>query len=217
VTTVAVEAGLRAVAAPFAGDEPAGSVALRWGPLFAALDSAGDEGFIEAVELIYEGYLVHYRSGRLAAIASEDRPTALLAGDVFYARGLRMIAARGDVASVRLLTRLMSACSCLRSLGASFAADDALWAYTMAALAAVRAGVPPAAAAAFFDEIDAELGAGAPAEVPRRAAAAAAALGLPDPAPLDAAFAPLLRADAPAASQPAEASLASESSIRPAQ
>jgi hypothetical protein len=179
VSATAVEAGLRAAAAPFVASAPAAPVALRWGPFFAALDGAGDEGFVEAVELIYEGYLVHYRSGRLAAIAASDRETALLAGDVFYARGLRLIAARGDVASVRLLARLMAACSCLRSLAVPFAADDALWAYTMTALAAVRAGVTPAAAAAFFDEIDADLATGAPAHLPRRAAAAAAALGLP--------------------------------------
>ena len=190
MTSESVEASLRAVAAPFTADLVAGPVALRWGPLFAAL--AGDDAeFVEAVELIHEGYLVHYRRGRLLAIAVEDRQTALLAGDVFYARGLRLIAARGDVHSVALLTRLMSACSCLRSLSAPFVDDDALWAYTMAALAAVQAGDAPADAAAFFDEVDADLAGGAPAQVPARAAAAAAALSLPDPAPLAAAFASL--------------------------
>ena len=203
MTAATVEASLRAVAAPFAGDpaptappdgdDPAAvSAELRWGPLFAALDGDGDEMFVEAIELIWEGYLVHYRSGRLAPIAADDRQTALLAGDVFYARGLRLVAARGDVASVELLTRLMSACSCLRALAAPFEDDDALWAYTVAALAAVRAGTSLRVAGAFFDGIDAEFAAGAPADVPARAAAAAAALGLRDPAPLDAAFAPIL-------------------------
>jgi hypothetical protein len=201
VTQATVEATLRAVAAPFAvrpvsegeaGPATDGSdVALRWGPLFATLDGRGDDGYVEAIELIYEGYLLHYRSDRLGLVDEGDRQTALLAGDVFYARGLDLIAARGDVGSVALLTRLMSACSCLRSLGSPFAADDALWAYTMAGLAALRAGVPSERASAFFDELDAELGSGAPAGVPGRAAAAAAALGLPDPAPLDAAFATL--------------------------
>jgi len=83
----------------------------------------------------------------------------------------------------------MSACSCLRSLAAPFSDDDAVWAYTVAALAALRAGRPAERAGAFFDELDAMLAEGAPAAVPRRAAAAAAALGLPDPAPLAAAFA----------------------------
>lgn len=203
MTAATVEASLRAVAAPFAGDpagtpprggdDPAGaSVELRWGPLFAALDGGGDETFVAAIELIWEGYLVHYRSGRLAPIAAGDRQTALLAGDVFYARGLRLVAARGDVASVELLTRLMSACSCLRALSAPFADDDALWVYTVAALAAVRAGAPPRAAAAFFDALDAEFVVGTPADVAARSAAAAATLGLSDPAPLQAAFASIL-------------------------
>ena len=191
MTSNPVEAALRAVAAPLAIAEAAAPVDLRWGPLFAALDGRDDGDFLEAIELIYEGYLVHYRTGRLATIATGDRQTALLAGDVFYAHGLRTIASRGDVHSVELLTRLMSACSCLRSLGLPFTVDDALWAYTMAALAAVRAGVPPAEAGAFFDEIDAELGTGAPADASARAAAAAAALCLPDPAPLEAVFAQL--------------------------
>lgn len=189
MTQASLDERLRTVAAPFTLGSAARRVALRWGPLFAALDGRDDPAFVEAIELIYEGYLVHYRTGRLALIAPDDRQTALLAGDVFYARGLRLIAARGDVQSVALLTRLMSACSCLRSLAAPFAADDALWAYTMAALAAVRAGAPPAVAGALFDEVDIELADGAPADVPARAAAAAAALDLPDPAPLVAAFA----------------------------
>jgi hypothetical protein len=198
VTQASIEASLRTVAAPFAAKPPGAGVVLRWGPLFADL-AGDDEVYVEAIELIHEGYLVHYRSGRLAVIAEGDRQTALLAGDVFYARGLRLIAARGDVASVALLTRLMSACSCLRALAAPFAADDALWAYTMAALAAVRAGTAQERAEAYFDELDAALAERAPADVPRRAAAAAAALGLPDPAPLDASFAPLEpQPDAPA-------------------
>lgn len=190
MTKAAVEATLRAVAAPFAeaGPPPTGGVTLRWGPLFAALDGGADDGYVEAIELIYEGYLLHYRRDRLGLVAEGDRQTALLAGDVFYARGLDAIAARGDVGSVALLTRLMSACTCLRSLAAPFAADDALWVYTMAGLAALRAGVSQQRSAAFFDELDDELKTGAPADVPRRAAAAAAALGLPDPAPLDMAF-----------------------------
>jgi hypothetical protein len=190
VTQESVEAGLRAVAEPFATGPAAGGVTLRWGPLYAAL-AGDDETYVEAIELIHEGYLVHYRRGRLAVVADGDRQTALLAGDVFYARGLRLIADRGDVSCVALLTRLMSACSCLRTLAMPFAADDALWAYTMAAMAAVRAGVALTLAEAFFDDIDAALAVGAPEDVPGRAAAAAAGLGLPDTAPLEAEFAAL--------------------------
>ena len=69
-----------------------------------------------------------------------DLETRLLAGDCFYARGLRGIAARGDADAVGLLARLMAACSYLRSAGAPFSADDALWAYTTAGLVAQHAG-----------------------------------------------------------------------------
>ena len=192
MTANPVEAALRAVAAPLAIAEAAAPVDLRWGPLFAALDGRDDEAFLEAIELIYEGYLVHYRTGRLATIAAGDRQTALLAGDVFYAHGLRTIASRGDVHSVELLTRLMSACSCLRSLAVALRRSTTPSGRTpWRPWPRVRAGVPPAEAGAFFDEIDAELGAGAPADAPARAAAAAAALRLPDPAPLEAVFAQL--------------------------
>ncbi len=208
MTLRAVEATLRAVAEPFAaGAAPEGAgLELRWGPLFAALGGLDDDGYVEAIELIYEGYLLHYRRDRLGLVVEGDREKALLAGDVFYARGLEVIAGRGDVESVALLTRLMSACSCLRSLAAPFAADDALWAYTVAGLAGLRAGIPAARVGELFDRLDAELKAGAPAGVPARAAAAAAALGLPDPAPLEMAFAALLPSSAAAApSTPASA------------
>ena len=39
--------------------------ALRWGPLFAALDGSWDDDYVHAVELIYEGYLLHYRESRV--------------------------------------------------------------------------------------------------------------------------------------------------------
>ena len=136
-----VQAGLLAAGAAF-GTPAARPPALRWGLLFAALDDAGDDEYGRAVELIYEGYLFHYRRSRVTAAAC-DRETALLAGDVYYARGLRLVAARGDADAVGLLSRLMAACSYLRSVGAPFAADDALWAWTMAGLVALRRGADP--------------------------------------------------------------------------
>lgn len=188
MTWPAVEASLRAVAETVAARPPGERITLRWGPLFASLDGGGDD-FAEAIELIYEGYLVHYRTARAVPRIADDRQAALLAGDVFYARGLRIVAVSGDVASVALLTRLMSACSYLRSTGSAFEDDDALWAYTVAALAAVRAGVAPHRARSFFDDLDAKLAAtGSPGDVVSAAAAAAATLDLPDPAPLEAAF-----------------------------
>jgi hypothetical protein len=198
---VTVETALRAAAAGFG--EPAGPevpVELRWGPLFVALAEGGQaeeelEGgqtYLEAIELIYEGYLFHYRKSRVSVLPAGDRETALLAGDVLYARGLRMIAARGDVASVALLTRLMAACSDLRSVAAPFGADDALWAYTMAAMAATADGVPLQRGEEFFAGLDERLGRGTIAGVPESAAEAAAGLGLAGEAPLEAAFAGIL-------------------------
>ena len=109
----------------------------------------------------------------------------MLAGDFFYARGLRLIAARGDADAVGLLARLMAACSHLRSAGASFAADDALWAYTMGGLAALRAGVPAGVAGGLFERFDAAVAAGSAVDVRALAAAEARHLELRDPAPLE--------------------------------
>jgi hypothetical protein len=94
----------------------------------------------------------------------------------------------------------MSACSCLRSLAAPFADDDALWAYTMAGLAALRAGATMDDAGALFDALDADLATGPPADLPQRAADAMAALGLPDPTLIAAAL--TLSANADTAAQP---------------
>ena len=126
---------------------------LLYGPLFTELYDSGDATYPVAIELIYEGYLLHYRHTRVLA-----RPVScqvsLLAGDFFYARGLRYLAARGDVAAVDLLTRLMAACSYLRVAEAPFAADDDLWAFTVAALAALCQGAGTAPAQALFSEFE---------------------------------------------------------------
>ncbi len=50
------------------------------------------------VEAIYEGYLLHYGTPRVALTADED--LALLAGDRLYALGLARLVALGDVAAV---------------------------------------------------------------------------------------------------------------------
>ncbi len=178
-----VAAALSAAGEAF-GPAPAASPAPRWGGLYADLDAHADPGFGTAIELIYEGYLLHYRESRAVALAPGDLETRLLAGDFFYARGLRDIAARGDADAVGLLARLMAACSYLRSTEAPFAADDALWAYAMGGLAAQHAGTPPAVATALFDEVDAGFGATDPADVPGIVARATGLLGLRDPAPL---------------------------------
>ncbi len=160
-----VAAALTATGKAF-GPAPGAAPEPRWGALYAELDPAGDVAFAVAIELIYEGYLLHYRESRILALAAGDLETRLLAGDCFYARGLRGVAARGDAAAVGLLARLMAACSYLRAAGAPFTADDALWAYTTAGLAAQHAGDAPALVAAPFDDVEAGFHAAVPPDVP---------------------------------------------------
>jgi hypothetical protein len=179
----AVASGLGAAGAAFG--PPASSAAeLRWGALFDELDGGDDTEYVTAIELIYEGYLFHYRRSRVCAPAAEARrENTLLAGDFLYARGLRLVAARGDVAAVGLLTRLMAACSYLRSVQAPFAADDALWAYTVAGLAGLR-GHGASGVDHLFERLDAALFAGTHVDVVALAREEAPRLGLRDPAPL---------------------------------
>ena len=164
---------------------PAAAPEPRWGALYTELDAGADEAFATDIELIYEGYLLHYRESRALALAADDLETRLLAGDCFYARGLRGIAARGDADAVGLLARLMAACSYLRSAGAPFAADDALWAYTTAGLVRParrrRRGVGRRALRRCRGRLPRAPPADVPAAVRGRAARR---LDLPDPAPL---------------------------------
>jgi hypothetical protein len=77
----------------------------------------------------------------------------------------------------------MAACSYLRSTGAAFSDDYALWAYTTAGLAALHRGAKAVAVEALFDDVEAAFrvpSAGVPAAV----RAAAARLDLQDPEPL---------------------------------
>lgn len=116
---------------------------------------------------------------------ADDAPeSTLLEGDLYYAHGLRLIVARGGGRAAGLLARLMSTCSSLRSMEASFAADDALWAYAMGGLAALRRGAPASAVERLFDQADAALAAGRVADVIPLSRAAVDELGLPDTAHL---------------------------------
>jgi hypothetical protein len=100
--------------------------------------------------------------------------TRLLAGDHFYAQGLHIIAGHADLAAVTLLTRLMAACSYLRSIAAPFALDDDLWVVTVAAMATA----PKAQAASLdglyseFEDMTRSGGCGGLPEAVRRHAAA---------------------------------------------
>lgn len=184
VAAVSVAQGLREAGAAFgppAGAEPE----LRWGLLFDELDGADDADYARAIELIYEGYLFHYRQSRVCASGEQVcRENSLLAGDFLYARGLRIVAARGDTAAVGLLARLMAACSYLRSVQAPFSADDALWAYTVGGLAALRQGVAAPHVVRLFERLDGVFAAGVPGEVPALARHETPALRLRDAGPL---------------------------------
>jgi hypothetical protein len=183
-TAMALEAVLPAL--PVTGE-------LRYGLLFSALDARPDCGsYAAAVELIYEGYLLHYRSSRVLAGGAEDAAVRLLAGDYFYANGLRRLAARGDVAGVDLLSRLMAACAYLRLADAPFAHDDDLWAFTIAALATADKS---AVASAFYAKFDTFVRDDQIAELPHAVRTFAAALPLSERRPLDL----LLDVHAPAA------------------
>ncbi len=164
----------------------------RYSPLFAALAGDGRDAeaaaqaadYALAIELIYEGYLLHYRRSRVASPGDGD-PSRLLTGDYLYARGLRVIAAAGDVDSVRLLTSLMAVCSYLRSEGADFALDDDVWAFTVAAIAALRQGCAVGGPQATFAALEAAIVAGELDSLPALLREGAAALALRDARPLE--------------------------------
>ena len=83
------------------------------------------------VEMIYEGYLLHY--GRSRLFSQTDADLALLTGDYLYAAGLREICATGDLGAVGALAGLISRCA--RNQGDGKGADDAaLWDETVATL-----------------------------------------------------------------------------------
>jgi hypothetical protein len=83
------------------------------------------------VEMIYEGYLLHYGRSRLFSQADPD--LALLTGDYLYAAGLREICASGDLVAVGALAGLISRCA--RNQGDGRGGDDAaLWDETVGSL-----------------------------------------------------------------------------------
>jgi hypothetical protein len=89
------------------------------------------ERHLLGVEMIYEGYLLHYGRSRLFSQADTD--LALLTGDYLYAAGLSEICATGDLAAVDALAQLISRCA--RNQGDGAGGDDAaLWEATVASL-----------------------------------------------------------------------------------
>jgi hypothetical protein len=199
---------LVATSAPDATSPPA--VALIYAPLFRALaPDVGPEVYPLALEFVYEGYLSHYRVGRLLG-PETSVTTRLLAGDHFDASGLRLVARAGDLDAVRLLTRLMASCSWLRAERQPFSYDDDLWALCVAGIASSASGGNAFAALRVFTDVGRLFERGRVERLPevvrrgaatlwlRHASPLRAALGLaeaphapgepaPDAAPLDAA------------------------------
>ena len=89
------------------------------------------ERHLLGVEMIYEGYLLHYGRSRLFSQADAD--LALLTGDYLYAAGLSEICATGDLQAVGALATLISRCARNQADGAG-GDDAALWDETVAAL-----------------------------------------------------------------------------------
>jgi hypothetical protein len=161
-----VAAGLREAAAAF-GELAATDPAPRYAALVNVAGVPADLPL--AIELVYEGYLLHYRRSR-ALTPGCPAQTLLLAGDYFYAHGLRLVARAGDIGAVTLLTRLMAACSFLRVQQADFGTDDDLWELTALAVGAGDGRCRDAAAGA-YDNLDELIAAGRTAGLPAAAAA----------------------------------------------
>jgi hypothetical protein len=70
------------------------------------LGALAGPGYGELVEAIYEGYLLHYSSGRV--VRPQDPDLALLAGDRLYALGLARLAELGDLEAVEILAGVIS-------------------------------------------------------------------------------------------------------------
>ncbi len=184
----AIREALRAAAAPFATAPPPPALDLVYAPLFAALaPDTGPDVYQLALEFVYEGYLSHYRVGRLLG-PDTSLPTRLLAGDHFDASGLRLVARAGDLDAVKLLTRLMASCSWLRAEGRPFAYDDDLWALCVAGIASAASGGNALAALRAFDDVGRLFARDRAERLPEVVRRAAATLWLRDASPLRAAL-----------------------------
>jgi len=85
-----------------------------------------------AVELVREGYLLHYGVPRYYKI--DDADLALLAGDRMYAAGLERLASHGDVEAVAVLAELIAGCA--EAHGSGFGErSEQLWRRALAILA----------------------------------------------------------------------------------
>jgi hypothetical protein len=132
--------------------ERMGALAARENPIWAsALRASPDrrerfrgacpDRYLLGVEMIYEGYLLHY--GRSRLFSQEDPDLALLTGDYLYAAGLSQICDTGDLAAVAALAGLIARLARDRGDG-NGAAHEALWEETVRALGPVAEPAAPA-------------------------------------------------------------------------
>lgn len=97
------------------------------GPRAGADASLGDlvagrgEDYPLVLEAVREGHLLHHGEPRV--VGGEDPDLALLAGDRLYALGLEKLAALGDVASVAILSGVISDCARAHAEGRDADAD----------------------------------------------------------------------------------------------
>ncbi|MGD0997644.1 MAG: hypothetical protein ABR941_04930 [Thermoleophilia bacterium] len=204
---------LRAAAAPFATAPPPPGPDLVYAPLFVALaPDAGASVYPLALEFVYEGYLSHYRVGRLLA-SDTSLPTRLLAGDHFDASGLRLVARAGDLDAVKLLTRLMASCSWLRAEGRPFAYDDDLWALCVAGIASSASGGNALAALRAFDDVGRLFEHGRVERLPDVVRRAATTVWLRDASPLRVALGLDAAPGVPAAASPDAAPIEIEAAL----
>jgi hypothetical protein len=103
--------------------------------------TSGDPGeYALVVESIFEGYLLHYKRGRI--VDDPDPDLRLLAGDHLFAFGLVRLAGLGDLEAVDELADLISHCAQVHATrGADGKASPwpvtgGLWATTVLAVAA---------------------------------------------------------------------------------
>lgn len=120
--------------APSPSQPPSPAAVAAAGP--RTRDRAGDYGLV--VEMIYEGYLLHYAQARV--VCTEDADLALLAGDQLYALGLARLVELGDLAAVSELADVISLTALARAEDDEDLAD-AVWA---AGARAVGWGATPA-------------------------------------------------------------------------
>jgi hypothetical protein len=132
---------LRFLAARVAAEGPPLAVVSQKpdaGPVLGMLAAAGSRTsanpgrYAFVLEAVREGYLCHYETSRV--LEDPDPDLALLAGDLFYAIGIRALAELEDVESVRLLSELIRVSAELRSQGRC-EDSGAVWLATVMALA----------------------------------------------------------------------------------